>query len=33
LLSGQRPTAKIIPAEPPDFSDLVLPSQHRSWGE
>jgi radical SAM superfamily enzyme YgiQ (UPF0313 family) len=25
LLSGQRPTAKIIPAELPDFSDLVLP--------
>ena len=25
LLSGQRPTGKIIPAEPPDFSELVLP--------
>ena len=25
LLSGQRPTAKIIPAELPDFTELVLP--------
>ena len=25
LLSGQRPMGKIIPAEPPDFSELVLP--------
>jgi radical SAM superfamily enzyme YgiQ (UPF0313 family) len=25
LLSGQRPTAKIIPAELPEFSELVLP--------